>query len=308
LLIALILLTLAIIASFLSHVAQPFELVSHFSALLAVAAMLLFLLCLPSKNLKLILFSATALVIATARLVPLYLPDKRPEVTANSTQIKILHLNCWGPKNHTPDEVFKIAAEDDVDVICFNEIEQAWAQRIEQNCTKFPFKALYPHVGGVGMVSKFPIKNWKMEMNYGCEPRPRIVATITLPNGLDVALLVVHPTIPVYMPKFELRNSDFEKFVTDLAGRAGPKLIVGDLNCTPWSWYFFRLLQKTNLKDSECGFGIQPSWIPGGKPLPLLPIDHVLVSPDIQVLERRIERDAGSDHRPLFVKLSINKG
>jgi endonuclease/exonuclease/phosphatase (EEP) superfamily protein YafD len=90
-----------------------------------------------------------------------------------------------------------------------------------------------------------------------------------------------------------------------------PKILIGDLNCGPWSPAFSNLLSG-GLHDSEQGFGPQPSWpartgrVVENIPIPpLIPIDHVLVSDDICVVQRQTGPPMQSDHVPVFVRIRI---
>jgi len=63
-------------------------------------------------------------------------------------------------------------------------------------------------------------------------------------------------------------------------------------------------LKQGNLKDSEVGFGFQPTWFaPTG--LPFIPIDHLLTSRNVCVLERKIGPAIGSDHLPVFARIGV---
>jgi endonuclease/exonuclease/phosphatase (EEP) superfamily protein YafD len=82
---------------------------------------------------------------------------------------------------------------------------------------------------------------------------------------------------------------------------------VGDLNVTPWNHRFRRLMQRSGLMDSSRGRGFQPTW-PQDHPLLRIPIDHVLHSPDILVVNRRIGREVNSDHSPVIVDFMVITG
>ena len=79
-----------------------------------------------------------------------------------------------------------------------------------------------------------------------------------------------------------------------------PSLLLGDLNTTPWSPYFRKLLRAGELRDSARWKGWNPTWNPGISWLQL-PIDHCLVSDEIGVAERRVGPEIGSDHRGVVV-------
>ena len=84
-----------------------------------------------------------------------------------------------------------------------------------------------------------------------------------------------------------------------------PTILLGDLNTTPWSHHFRRLLKQTRLLDSLRGHGVQGSW-PSFLPAPLrIPIDHVLHSPEVAITGRAIGPDANSDHLPVIVDFGL---
>jgi len=71
-------------------------------------------------------------------------------------------------------------------------------------------------------------------------------------------------------------------------------IFTGDLNLTPWSPYYKRLVEKTGLHNTKLGFGVEPSWIEPATHVHLpaliigvikLPIDHIFVSNDIKVVD-----------------------
>lgn len=115
-------------------------------------------------------------------------------------------------------------------------------------------------------------------------------------------LLTVHPIPP--LSGFSIRNQQL-KVVAEERAKWGKSLIVmGDLNLSQWSYYFQELLNKTNLKDTQMGQGVQLSW-PAYSQWIKIPIDHVLISEDWHVLNRRLGPNVGSDHLPVIVDLSI---
>lgn len=81
----------------------------------------------------------------------------------------------------------------------------------------------------------------------------------------------------------------------------GPVILLGDLNCTP-----AMLRSHAGLKSSGL-------WLPGNAPAtypswkPRHSIDHVLVSPQVQVHSVEALPHAHSDHLPLAVEIGIQR-
>ena len=88
-----------------------------------------------------------------------------------------------------------------------------------------------------------------------------------------------------------------------LSQHQGKALVVaGDFNVTPFSVHYGDFLKGTGLRDSALGFGISPTWN-RRFPWVAIPIDHVFVSDDLVVMDRRVGPACGSDHSPVIVTL-----
>lgn len=133
-----------------------------------------------------------------------------------------------------------------------------------------------------------------------------------------VNLVVLHPRPPVKPAWYQRHRSHFARLEKELANEHSPLIVVGDLNTSPWSATFQHFLKTSGLRDSQQGFGIQPSWptyIPKlnmplrlfnmTMPATMIPIDHVLVSKNWSVQNRRTGPEIGSDHLPVIVDLSL---
>ena len=87
-----------------------------------------------------------------------------------------------------------------------------------------------------------------------------------------------------------------------VADHPHPVILVGDFNSTPWSHVMTRLRRKAGLNILS---GIRPSW-PATLGISLMPIDHILVSPDIINLGVGRGPYLGSDHLPIIARLGTN--
>lgn len=136
---------------------------------------------------------------------------------------------------------------------------------------------------------------------YGNVRFPSILARMRW-AGKPVSILVTHPLPPV--AGFGVRNSQLAAMGQQRPDWDENLIITGDLNTSQWSPYFQKLLKQAHLRDSQKGFGVQPSWRVHD-PRIAIPIDHVLVSPNFRVINRQIGPDIGSDHRPVIVDLTL---
>lgn len=79
-------------------------------------------------------------------------------------------------------------------------------------------------------------------------------------------------------------------------------VLMGDLNCRPDSPEMIQLFKRTGLREPLEALHTFPSWQPA------YDIDHVLVTPSLEVVQAKVLPHAFSDHLPLSVEIALPPG
>ena len=151
-------------------------------------------------------------------------------------------------------------------------------------------------------------KNSSGVLSFGfAETDPRSVEITTLVEGWDepVKILATHPLAPTDAERAGLRDAQLEFAAEWASEQTGAFMVVGDFNATTWSWPFRNLMSVRGLRNSQTGFGVQPSFAATSNPLFRVPIDHLVHSEGLLVRERQLGPPMGSDHFPLLVDLEL---
>lgn len=194
----------------------------------------------------------------------------------------------------------------DPDFVVLVEVDGRWTAGLGALADDYPHAIEHPRgdAFGIALYSKHPLTSAEI-VRYGAPGMPSVLAQVEL-GGRRFHLLGTHPLPP--LGPAAARNRDAQLAATAEAVRAlgHPVLLIGDLNVSPWSFHFRRLLRHSGLRDGTRGRGFQPTW-PAGLPPLLIPIDHSLHSPGIQVIDRVVGEDVGSDHYPLVVDFVVSE-
>ena len=124
-------------------------------------------------------------------------------------------------------------------------------------------------------------------------------------------LVATHPPPPLTGELASARNRQLEALASWLQETEAPhRILVGDLNLTPWSPWFGRLLDSTGMRNAQTGqgrAGTYPAY--GLPPFLALPIDHTLVSSNVRVSARLVKPGArfGSDHNAVVTRLWLSR-
>lgn len=193
------------------------------------------------------------------------------------------------------------------DIVVLVEATPGWVaamDRFRKQTNQYPEVYAIPREDSSGMAiySEFPLVGVSVESLT--DQLPAIVARMRV-NGQPLTVIVAHTMPPIGPLYAETRNQQIAQLGQIARRCRGAVTIVGDLNTTSWSPCFQDLVEQCGLRDSRTGFGVQGSW-PAGPPRPFhIPIDHCLVSSQIEILDRRVGQDIGSDHFPVIVDFAI---
>ncbi len=114
-------------------------------------------------------------------------------------------------------------------------------------------------------------------------------------DWLGLRVITTHPMIPVTPAGIATRNAMLES-ASEAAAEAESFILLGDFNLTPWSRQYRRLPGK---RAGDPRF--ISTWPVSFGPLGI-PIDHIMFSEDLELVEAKILPPIGSDHRALMAR------
>lgn len=88
-------------------------------------------------------------------------------------------------------------------------------------------------------------------------------------------------------------------YIAELANAYEHVVLMGDLNCQPESREMDTLFKTTRLREPVAGLKTFPSWRPQRN------IDHILVTPSLNISSIQVLSNTFSDHLPIAVELTI---
>jgi endonuclease/exonuclease/phosphatase (EEP) superfamily protein YafD len=245
-------------------------------------------------------------------LVPVsrYYMPAAPATAMAAPSLRVMTLNLWA-KNDRSDLVEKLVQAESPDVVLLVEATPRWHALLQGVRARYPYAVPVSDDWNLPsmLLSRWPVKDARV-LPLGSRGKPTIVATICPPQTGDAAascalVIGLHTDRPQSAEGAAARNSQLADLAGFIAQRPERRVIVmGDFNLTPWSPYFRRLLDDAGLHDSAIGRGVRPTWF--SRLLPFgLPIDQVLLGPDVTVVDRHVGADVGSDHLPVIADLAF---
>jgi endonuclease/exonuclease/phosphatase (EEP) superfamily protein YafD len=207
-------------------------------------------------------------------------------------------------KNTQHYKVIQLIHDSKPDFFVLIEVNQAWIEALQPSLPAYPYchTALREDNYGMAFFSKRPVEY--VETIYFSEAGvPSIQSRLNL-DGHTINVIGTHPPPPKSRQEAIYRNAQLLSISKFVAEQDAPCMVMGDLNITPWSPFFRDFLRVGGIKDSQTVSGLQFTW-PRSNPFLRVPIDHILVSPGIEVFNRRLGPAIGSDHFPVLLDFVI---
>jgi endonuclease/exonuclease/phosphatase (EEP) superfamily protein YafD len=243
-------------------------------------------------------FGAVALL-NLATIIPLYIGGE----SAGAPSIRAILLNVH-TENRRFDLVRELIQREKPDVVVFEEVNDEWLGELTKLGDDYShiLPAPRPDNFGIALFSRWPMQDAEIR-EIGEAEIPSILAHITI-REKGLTIIGTHPLPPSNPQQFALRNEQIAALAKLINVQSGPLVVLGDLNATPWSPHFRRLLAAADVRDAAHGHGLNASW-----PVPIfpmrIPIDHCLVSRDVHVLKVRLGPNVGSDHFAVIVDFAL---
>jgi endonuclease/exonuclease/phosphatase (EEP) superfamily protein YafD len=292
------------VAGFLERVWWRFELFAHFRVQYFLGLALVTALALVWRRRWAAATFAAFAGMNLALIAPLY--SSADALPPSGTQVLDITLLNVLTSNDRHEDVLAMIRERNPTLLLLMETNERWLSALA------PLTERYPHVVsrtrsdnfGIALYSKVPFESAEI-VSLGSADVPSVVARFLI-EGEPITLIGTHPVPPIRERLALLRNEQLAAVADLAASIEGRVIVLGDLNTSPWSSHFRRLLRDGDLRDSAKGQGLRLTWPAEGALFLLrIPIDHCLISPGLAVLETKVGDAVGSDHLPLHALVAI---
>ncbi len=291
------------VTTFLGRRWWGFELATHFRVQYVVLFFFLLVVMALKRRWLLVGITGTCMAVHLFYILPVYLSPRESLAGPKSETVKILTSNVRRNNTHY-QSVLDLISKETPDVVTLQELDNVWLEALKSLDETYPYRRITKVNSRerLALYSRLPIIA-SSEKNFGSFRIPALIATLDV-KGHHLVVYTSHLISPTTIMDARARNQALLQLAQEIHLVKESVVLVGDMNISPWSPYFYDLLRTSGLKDSRDGFGIQASW-PTFVPLFLIPVDHCLVHPSIQVLDRRVGPKIGSDHYPVLIKLAV---
>jgi endonuclease/exonuclease/phosphatase (EEP) superfamily protein YafD len=214
---------------------------------------------------------------------------------------KIVTLNTWH-HHPDPDGLAGYLSVSDADILVLEEFGPNKLNLLHGLDAYFPYRkdCADDWDCSIAILSKHPFDASGAVARGADGGPPR--AWIRFGTGADaLTIFGTHVCDPLRSTRLHsLEIAQLGHIVREIQGEV---IVAGDFNATPWTHGFRTFETLSGLRHMGRFLPSFPSDVKG---LPQLAIDHVFVSDGIAVDDAWLGLDAGSDHRPVAVRVALN--
>ena len=229
----------------------------------------------------------------------------RPVDAGDAPRLRLFSANLLS-ENRDMDGIAEELRASRPDVVALQEVSPSNLAGLEAAgvLQDYPYRFLAPRPDhfGAAILSRLPLADSESLLVAGL-PLPRTTVVV---GDRRVRLYDAHTRAPMRggVTTWKAQLVELGRLVE---AEDGPRVVAGDLNATS-GHRAYRNLLGAGLRDAHVERGrwwaaTWPRnrwWTP-----PLARLDHVLVSPEVAVLDVREGTGRGSDHRPLVTDLAV---
>ncbi|MEO6030341.1 MAG: endonuclease/exonuclease/phosphatase family protein, partial [Burkholderiaceae bacterium] len=269
--------------------------------------------------------------LAPQRPDPMAGPGAKQQVRGPSERIRVMTYNI---KSYLADEQigsFRLIAREvalhDPDILVMQDagrLSELWRGDPKVAGSIFTGREVYTG-GEYIVVSRHPLHDCRLgDISFGAQGHAYVRCTVVA-NGVEFDLFTAHFLSPRdglnaaryeraqgvgdWQRNFNDRLAQAHKLASDASSRRRPLVVAGDLNA-PETSPVIRALLRSGLRDAFATAGLGYGYTYGHALRPgfsFLRIDHILVSPEIGVLDCFAGGARASEHRPVIADLLLRR-
>lgn len=291
-----VLLLLTVVFSFFAESYWIFDIFTHFKIqylILSLFNLVGIILLYRARSKSLILLINVFLVLLFAYECRILFSS--PNQISNSQGIKLISANL-GTDSTDSAKLIEYLNKSNAEIVIFYEFSPVWAQLIVEIKEKYPFlkASIRDDPFGLAILSKSEIHEPDVKI-FDSNMPPTLTASI-VKSSEKIRLIAAHPFPPIGKFASDNRNRYLNQLAQLTKSIESPVILCGDLNVTPWSPFFKKLIENSSLQVSYSN-NLPLTW-PVNFLFTRIPIDHCLTK-GIEVLSYQRGPNFGSDHYPI---------
>jgi endonuclease/exonuclease/phosphatase (EEP) superfamily protein YafD len=290
-----------IIVSHLGTLHRYFEITSHFKVQYLAASFICLLLLVSLKAWRWAGIAMLCLLLNAIAVLPWFMTSSKAEPSNHNLRLLLSNVNA---ANTNYPALLKLVEVEKPDLLIVQEASDGWMNALESIRLTHPYSrfAMNRDNAGIALFSRFPVESFDT-ISVDDIDFPSLVVKINI-EEVKISLISLHPPPPGTQEYLWERNQQLVKVAEVVKRLPHPLIVAGDLNTSIWSPYYTEFVKQSGLKAARKGFGILRTW-PTHNRFIMIPIDHCLVTDDIQISDCRTGTEVGSDHLPLITDITF---
>jgi endonuclease/exonuclease/phosphatase (EEP) superfamily protein YafD len=293
----------ATLAGFAGGFWWAFDLFAHFRPQYLLAALVLTVLFALTRRPGWVAGALAVAIINAVPVVSLYLPPPEATGAAPAAPLRVMSFNVFN-FNREYERTLRYVQTESPDVLVLLEVSPAWLPALSTLARQYPYQWIDAGDAANGIAVLSRVRPSEVEqIELAARRTPAYLLTFAR-EDTTLAVLGTHLSWPLGRRVSETRNAQLAAIARLARAHPGPLVVVGDLNITPFSGHFTRMLRDGGLR--RCApTGLLPTWPARFVPF-YIPIDHCLASTHVRAWNFRVGEYLGSDHYPISVEVAAD--
>lgn len=244
-----------------------------------------------------LLFAMPNMWIVGPYLVPVIGGERAAAGVDTGIEIVALNVNYHNNRIERTREYLRLC---DPDIIIIAEFTPEWRDGLKFLRDTHPHGVESPRSNpwGLAVYSRLPLVESRLIDLAETDTAHAQFVVAAGTSTLEV--FAIHLLPPVTSRLAHDRNLQLADLARRVAASKHHRVVIGDMNLSPFSPYFDGFLRRTGLRDARRVDGFHVTWPASALPV-WLPIDHALADPEANIVRVRAGPDVGSDHFPLEI-------